>query len=107
MRDLENGVLSHWVARNIYKVTYDEKALEVDEEKTRELREQERAERKRRGVKYAEFEKSWLEKKPSDQVLEFYGDWPEKSYDSFSYFGPWPGIERPGIEGREKEPIAV
>jgi hypothetical protein len=45
-------------------------------------------------VKYSKFEKEWLKKKPSDEVLEFYGDWPVKKYPSFSYFGPWPGIKQ-------------
>jgi acetone carboxylase alpha subunit len=94
MKDLEDGVISHWVARNIYKVVYDEKALEVDEEATKLLRGQERAERKKRGVTYAEFGKGWLKKKPSQEVLEFYGDWPIKKYESFSYFGPWPGVKK-------------
>jgi acetone carboxylase alpha subunit len=94
MRDIEDSVISHWVARNVYKVAYDEKALEVNEEQTRRLREQERAARKKRAMKFPEFEKRWLKKKPSDQVLEFYGDWPVKKYASFSYFGPWPGAKK-------------
>ncbi|OGO42010.1 MAG: hypothetical protein A2137_03695 [Chloroflexi bacterium RBG_16_58_8] len=94
MEDLEDGVISHWVARNVYKVVYDEKALEVDEEATRRQRGREKEERKKRGMVCAEFEKGWLRKKPSEEVLEFYGDWPIKKYESFSYFGPWPGVEK-------------
>jgi hypothetical protein len=66
----------------------------MDEEQTKKLRDQERAERKRRGLKFAEFEKGWREKRPSDEVMEFYGEWPEKRYEKFSYFGQWPGVER-------------
>ena len=94
MKDIEEGVISHWVARNVYKIVYDEKALEVDEEKTRKLRDKERAGRKRRGQKYSDFEKVWLKKKPSEEVLEFYGDWPIKKYKTFDYFGPWPGVKK-------------
>jgi hypothetical protein len=97
MKDIEDGVISHWVARNIYKVAYDEKALEVDEEETERLRRQEKEARKQRGLKLAEFEKEWLKKKPSDENLEFYGEWPIKVYEKFSYFGPWPGVERPRV----------
>jgi len=91
MQDLENGVISHWAAKNIYKVAYDERRLAVDEEKTKHLREQERKDRKKRGKKFKQFEKEWLKKKPSDETLEFYGTWPESQYESFSYFGSWPG----------------
>lgn len=95
MKDIENGVISHWVAKNVYKVVYDEKALEVDVEVTKALREKERAERKKRGLPYSDFVKGWLKKRPSDQTLEFYGEWPVRKYKSFSYFGPWPGVIKP------------
>jgi len=94
MRDLEKAVISPWVARNIYKVVYDERRLAVDEAATKQLRDQERAERLKRGKKYSEFEKEWLQKKSGGDTLEFYGDWPVSKYDSFDYFGEWP-------EGRE------
>jgi N-methylhydantoinase B/oxoprolinase/acetone carboxylase alpha subunit len=93
MEDLENGVISHWAAKNVYRVAYDERRLAVDEEKTKLLREQERDSRKKKGKKFEEFEKEWLTKKPSDETLEFYGTWPESKYESFSYYGPWPGVK--------------
>lgn len=89
MRDLENRVISHWAAKNVYKVAYDEKRLLVDEEKTNLLREQERMDRKTRGLKFSEFEKEWLKKKPSDEVLQFYGEWPTPKCKSFAYYGHW------------------
>jgi len=92
MMDLEKEAISHWAARNVYKVVYDEKRLAVDEEKTKSLREQERKDRKARGKKYAQFEKEWLKKRPNEETLEFYGTWPETKYESFSYFGDWPGV---------------
>ena len=91
MQDLENGVISHWAAKNVYRVAYDEQRLAVDREKTELLREQERMDRKARGLKYKQFERKWLKKKPSDETLEFYGTWPESKYESFSYYGSWPG----------------
>jgi hypothetical protein len=92
MQDLENGIVSPWAAQNVYKVVYDERRLAVDEEKTKLLREQERIDRKARGKKFEQFEKEWLKKKPSGETLEFYGTWPDSKYDSFSYFGYWPGV---------------
>lgn len=87
MKDLEKGAISNWAAKNVYKVIYDEKILAVDEEKTRSIRQQERKDRKVRGKKYAQFEKEWLKRKPSEETLEFYGTWPSPKYESFSYFG--------------------
>jgi acetophenone carboxylase len=92
MQDIENGVISHRVARDVYRVVYDERRLTVDEEKTKLLREKEMMDRKKKGVLFSEFEKEWLKKKPSNETLEFYGTWPETKYQSFSYYGQWPGV---------------
>jgi N-methylhydantoinase B/oxoprolinase/acetone carboxylase alpha subunit len=100
MKDLENGVISPWAAKNVYRVVYDENRLAVDEEKTELLRQQERTDRKARGLKFKQFERKWLKKKPSDQTLEFYGAWPECKYDAFSYYGYWPKAS--GKRGRSK-----
>jgi len=94
MRDLERGVISHWAAKNIYRVAYDEKRLIVDQEKTILLREQEREDRKNKGKKFEEFEREWSKKRPGDETLEFYGTWPESKYESFSYYGSWPGVNK-------------
>jgi len=91
MKDLENGIISHRAARDIYRVAYDREMLVADEDKTKALREQERADRKKRGKKYAEFEEEWLKQKPSPEALQFYGEWPITHYKSFTYYGPWPG----------------
>ena len=93
MQDLEKEVISHWAAKNVYKVVYDEKRLTVDEEKTLASREEERIDRIKRGQKYEEFEKEWVKKRPNDQTIEFYGPWPDSKYDSFSYYGHWPESE--------------
>jgi acetophenone carboxylase len=89
MQDLEDGIISHRVARDVYRVAYNEESLLVDEEKTRMLREQERLDRKTRGVRFEVFEKEWLQLKPDEEILEFYGEWPETRYKSFTYYGSW------------------
>jgi acetophenone carboxylase len=89
MKDIEDGIISHKVATDVCRVAYDEETLVVDEEKTKSLREDERAARKRRGIKFEIFEKEWLKLKPKQEILEFYGDWPEKHYESFTYYGAW------------------
>ena len=100
MQDVENGVISHWAAKNVYRVAYDGQRLAVDEKKTEALREQEREDRKKRGKKFAQFEKEWLKKKPGDETLEFYGAWPDSKYGTFSYYGYWPKAS--GKRGRTK-----
>lgn len=77
MKDIKEGVTSHWVARNIYHVAYDEETLVVDCKKTEELRKMERQARIKRGKKYEEFEKGWLKKKPPEEALKYYGSWPD------------------------------
>jgi len=77
MNDLRDQLISDWVSSNVYKVVYDPARLRVDYEKTDELRRQEREERKKRGRPYAEFEKEWSLKKPPEEILGFYGSWPD------------------------------
>lgn len=77
MADIRRGLTSHGVARNVYQVAYDQDALRVDHAATRALREQERENRKRRGRPYAEFEREWLKRKPSEELTREYGPWPE------------------------------
>ena len=74
--DLRNGLVSHWAARNIYKVAYDEKTMRLDPAATAALRDETRTERKKRGKPYAEFEKDWLSLKPRDEVIRYYGSYP-------------------------------
>lgn len=77
MRDLRRGLISDWAAKNVYRVAFNPEALELDLIGTENLREQERAERKKRGRPYAEFNKNWLQKKPSEYQLRYYGPWPD------------------------------
>lgn len=77
MADLKYEIISHWTAKNIFKVVYDPETLKVDYQKTGELRQKEREDRIKRGKPYREFEKEWMEKKPAERILKYYGSWPE------------------------------
>jgi N-methylhydantoinase B/oxoprolinase/acetone carboxylase alpha subunit len=77
MKDIREEIISHWTAKNVYKVAYDPDTLEVHYKKTEELRQLEREDRKKRGKKYEEFEKEWLTKRPPEKALEWYGSWPD------------------------------
>ena len=89
MQDLEDGLISHRVARDVYCIAYDAQSLMVNQEETIRMREEKREERKKNGMPFSEFEKQWQALKPDEDILEFYGDWPDTHYSSFSYFGEW------------------
>jgi acetophenone carboxylase len=76
LEDLKNGMVSPWVARHIYRVVYDENTLRLDEEQTRLLREDARAERRKKGKPYKEFEEEWLKLRPPAEVIQYFGAFP-------------------------------
>jgi acetophenone carboxylase len=75
--DLIKGVLSEAAARNVYKVVWDVGMRRVDLDATAKLRAAELAARKKRGRRYDEFEAEWKTKKPADEILTYYGSWPD------------------------------
>jgi N-methylhydantoinase B/oxoprolinase/acetone carboxylase alpha subunit len=77
MDDLRKELISHWTAENVYHVAYDTEALEADIEKTEQLRKQERENRKARAMTWDDFEKEWSQLRPSEEILDYYGSWPD------------------------------
>ena len=77
MEDLKKEVISPWTAENVYRVAYDHDTLDVDEEKTKKLRQQEREDRKARGMTWDEFQQEWSPLRPPEEILEYYGSWPD------------------------------
>ena len=75
--DLLKGVLSPQAARHVYKVAWDETQRRVDPDETARLRSSELAARKARGRRYDDFEAGWLSQKPRDEILAYYGSWPD------------------------------
>lgn len=75
--DIIKGVISQESANFVYKVVWDSASRRVDLDKTNELRKQELAARLKRGSKYDQFESTWLKQKPSDDILAYYGSWPD------------------------------
>ncbi len=76
-QDIVKGILSPEAARHVYKVAWDEMDRRVNLEQTAELRTQELLARKARGRRYDEFEAVWLKQKPRDEILTYYGSWPD------------------------------
>lgn len=79
VEDLRQGITSHWVAQNVYKVVYDAETLTIDVELTEKARADEREVRRKRGVSYQDFVKAWSVKKPPEEILGSYGSWPNPS----------------------------
>lgn len=76
-QDIVNKIITKETAERVYKVVFDEKNLNADEEKTAELRRKERKARLSRGKRYAQFVKEWEKLKPPKEILHAYGSWPE------------------------------
>ncbi len=75
--DLVRGLVSEWAAENIYSVVYDKQRSRVDVEATKAKRAAAYRARLERGRPYDAFEKEWLQQKPPEEILSFYGSWPE------------------------------
>ncbi len=75
-KDLRSERITSWVAEKVYHVAYDPQTLKVDYARTKQLRQEERDRRLKRGKPYEEFEKEWLQKQPPQEILDFYGSWP-------------------------------
>jgi acetophenone carboxylase len=76
-QDLREGIITDWVARNIFKVAYEAETFFVDEAETERLRAEERETRKARGKSWEEFHAEWSKLRPPDDVLKYYGTWPD------------------------------
>lgn len=76
-RDLKEGMISEWSARNTYAVVLDEHTGRVDEQATERRRAQVCQERIARGRPYDEFVAEWEQRKPAEDILQLYGSWPD------------------------------
>ncbi|MCJ7605132.1 MAG: hydantoinase B/oxoprolinase family protein, partial [Dehalococcoidales bacterium] len=77
IQDMKNELISGWTAENVYRVVFDPVTLEVDGEKTEQAREAERKDRLSRGMTWDEFQKEWSQLSPPEEILEYYGSWPD------------------------------
>src|SRR5262249_54930228 len=77
LEDLKKKIISEWTARNIYRVAYDPERAKLDADATKRLRDEERKSRLARGKPFAEFQEEWTRKKPPEDILQFYGRWPD------------------------------
>ena len=76
-RDFVGGLISAWTMREIYKVAYDELEQVVLAEETERLRTEERAARAARDTDWTTFEADWSQLSPPEDLLVWFGSWPE------------------------------
>jgi acetophenone carboxylase len=77
IEDLVDQLISDWTARNVYKVAYDSERLKVDPKETKRLRDAERDARLERGRPWDGFQGQWSDLRPSDDILQWFGSWPD------------------------------
>ena len=74
--DVARSIISAQVAREVYHVVFDEQTMLLDGGGTRQAREAARQERRRRARPYAEFAAEWSTRRPPEEILTYYGEWP-------------------------------
>jgi acetophenone carboxylase len=77
VRDFVDGLISEWTMHEIYKVAYDAAEDVILVEETEALREREREARAARDTDWSTFEAAWSELSPSEDLLVWFGSWPE------------------------------
>ena len=75
--DLRKNIISDWTAQNIYRLAYDPGRRKLDVEKTKQQRDDERRARLARGKSFDEFHEEWNKKSPPNEILQWYGTWPD------------------------------
>jgi acetophenone carboxylase len=76
MEDLRADAISDWTAANVYRVVYDPETLIADLDATRRAREEQRARRLEHGRPYAEFIADWERRRPPEEAIRYFGEWP-------------------------------
>jgi hypothetical protein len=100
--DLEEELISHETAREIYHVVYNPETLLLDQAATEAARAAERKARKARAQPYKAFLKQWVTKQPPEQ-LPFYGCWGDERSTIFA--GPFAGVPRQTMNAGAIQPV--
>lgn len=77
--DLEDGFITEWTAERVYGVAFEETTdgYRLDVEATEARRMEKREERGSAGQPFDEFEAEWSQRNPPEDMLEYYGSWPD------------------------------
>ena len=73
---MTKNLVSADIARNVYGVVLTGRG-QVNADATRAERAAQIAARLQRGRAYEEFEAEWSQRKPPEEILEFFGSWPD------------------------------
>jgi acetophenone carboxylase len=76
-RDLTDGMISEWAARNVYGVRFNPQTGRVDLAGTEELRAERMRARIAGGRTWDDFHADWSTRKPPEEILGLYGSWPD------------------------------
>jgi len=79
--DLEKGIISDWVARQVYCVAYDPVSMVVNHQETEKQRQRARKDRLGAGQRYEQFVSQWSSRRPPESILTYYGAWPHAEAD--------------------------
>jgi acetophenone carboxylase len=75
--DMAKGIISRPVARQIYGAIWNERLGRIDISASEAERDRLHEQRRQRGKSWSDFQHSWNSKKPSAEILRYYGSWPE------------------------------
>jgi len=76
-KDLKEGMITSIVAESVYGVVLVDGTDQIDLSATENRRNKFRRTRLKEGKTFDEFIKVWSKKKPVQNIIEYYGDWPE------------------------------
>ena len=82
LTDLRDGLTTHWAARSVYGIVYDENTLRLDAEGTERFRSERRSDRLARAKPFDEFEAEWKKLRPPDSTIQYYGHYPNPGQGS-------------------------
>lgn len=80
-RDLAAGIVTRWSAENVYCVALRPDGS-LDGKATEDRRQQERKKRLAEAKPYSEFIREFSKKKPPEEALTLYGNWPDPCVDT-------------------------
>ena len=83
LSDLLENLITEEVADKVYGLVTDPDTGDVDVEKTEQKRSEMRQERLREGKPFDAFIEEWSKKKPKEEILNYYGHWPEPRVEGY------------------------
>ncbi len=77
LEDFRRGLISKETVKDIYHVCLDPNSMTLDLDTTEKWRQKERKQRLRQSKPFAQFIKDWEKLKPREDLIAYYGPWPD------------------------------